>query len=260
MPRRRQKIWITRAQPGADATAERVRALGHEAIVAPLLAVKPLADVDIDLRGVAALAFTSANGVRAFADKSPRRDLTVFAVGPATAEAAKTAGFGTIETADGDSSALAAKVAATLKPDDGPLLHVAGSVAAGDLAGDLRGRGYTVERVALYDAEPAAALSAGVVADLKAHKTRIPSFRKTRNRSGLMIAGLIVFTLLVLRALVKYLDRMSDEAIVGLNIPTGVPLVYELDSELRPVRHYYLGDPEAVAKAAAAVAAQGKVK
>ncbi len=63
-----------------------------------------------------------------------------------------------------------------------------------------------------------------------------------------------------IRALVKYLDQMSDDAIVGLNIPTGVPLVYELDAELRPLRHYYLGDPEQVAAAAAAVAAQGSAK
>ena len=63
-----------------------------------------------------------------------------------------------------------------------------------------------------------------------------------------------------LRALVKYLDDMSEEAIVKLNIPTGVPLVYELDESLKPIRHYYLGDPEEVAKAAAAVAAQGKAK
>ncbi len=63
-----------------------------------------------------------------------------------------------------------------------------------------------------------------------------------------------------LRALVKYLDNISDEEIVELNIPTGVPLVYELDDELRPIKHYYLGDAEAVAKAAAAVAAQGTTK
>ena len=63
-----------------------------------------------------------------------------------------------------------------------------------------------------------------------------------------------------LRALVKYLDDISDEEIVGLNIPTGVPLVYELDTELKPIKHYYLGDPEEVARAAAAVAAQGKAK
>src|SRR5262249_3089055 len=63
-----------------------------------------------------------------------------------------------------------------------------------------------------------------------------------------------------LRALVKYLDGMTEEAIIGLNIPTGVPLVYELDANLKPIKHYYLGDPEAIAKAAAAVAAQGKAK
>ena len=63
-----------------------------------------------------------------------------------------------------------------------------------------------------------------------------------------------------LRALVKYLDNISDQEIVGLNIPTGVPLVYELDAQLKPLKHYYLGDPEEVARAAAAVAAQGKAK
>lgn len=63
-----------------------------------------------------------------------------------------------------------------------------------------------------------------------------------------------------LRALVKYLDNISDQEIVGLNIPTGIPLVYELDDELNPIQHYYLGDPEAVAKAAQAVANQGKAK
>ncbi len=63
-----------------------------------------------------------------------------------------------------------------------------------------------------------------------------------------------------LRALVKYLDGVSDADIVGLNIPTAVPLVYELDDTLSPLRHYYLGDPEAIAKAAAAVASQGKAR
>lgn len=63
-----------------------------------------------------------------------------------------------------------------------------------------------------------------------------------------------------IRALVKYLDNVSDEAIVELNIPTGIPLVYELDDDLRPIKSYYLGDEEAVKAAAAAVAAQGKAK
>lgn len=63
-----------------------------------------------------------------------------------------------------------------------------------------------------------------------------------------------------LRALVKHLDHISEEEIVGLNIPTGIPLVYELDEELRPVRRYYLGDPEAARKAAEAVAKQAQTK
>jgi 2,3-bisphosphoglycerate-dependent phosphoglycerate mutase len=63
-----------------------------------------------------------------------------------------------------------------------------------------------------------------------------------------------------LRALVKYLDEISDDEIVELNIPTGIPLVYELDEDLKPLRHYYLGDPEKVAAAMQAVANQGKRK
>ncbi|MGB2706269.1 MAG: 2,3-diphosphoglycerate-dependent phosphoglycerate mutase [Candidatus Omnitrophota bacterium] len=63
-----------------------------------------------------------------------------------------------------------------------------------------------------------------------------------------------------LRALVKYLDNISDEAIVKLNIPTGIPLVYELDENLKPIKHYYLGDPEEVKKAMKSVADQGKAK
>jgi 2,3-bisphosphoglycerate-dependent phosphoglycerate mutase len=62
-----------------------------------------------------------------------------------------------------------------------------------------------------------------------------------------------------LRALVKYLDNVSETEIVKLNIPTGIPLIYELDDDLKPIQHYYLGDPEAVKKATEAVANQGKV-
>jgi len=63
-----------------------------------------------------------------------------------------------------------------------------------------------------------------------------------------------------LRALAKYLDNIPDDEIVGLNIPTGIPLVYELDDDLKPIKHYYLGDPEEIAKAQQAVANQGKAK
>jgi 2,3-bisphosphoglycerate-dependent phosphoglycerate mutase len=63
-----------------------------------------------------------------------------------------------------------------------------------------------------------------------------------------------------LRALIKYLDTISDQKIVEVNVPTGIPLVYELDQDLKPLKHYYLGDAEEVARRVAAVSAQGKVK
>lgn len=63
-----------------------------------------------------------------------------------------------------------------------------------------------------------------------------------------------------LRALIKYLDNITDNDIVNLNLPTGIPLVYELDAELKPVKHYYLADEETVKAALAAVANQGKAK
>ena len=63
-----------------------------------------------------------------------------------------------------------------------------------------------------------------------------------------------------LRALVKYLDHIPDQEILKLNIPTGIPLVYELDDDLNPMKHYYLGDPDELQKAMDSVAAQGKAK
>jgi 2,3-bisphosphoglycerate-dependent phosphoglycerate mutase len=63
-----------------------------------------------------------------------------------------------------------------------------------------------------------------------------------------------------IRAMVKYLDNISDAEIPELNIPTGIPLVYELTPDLKPIKHYYLADEETVRKAAEAVAAQGKAK
>ena len=98
-------VWITRARPAAEATAARVTALGFESLVDPLLAVEAL-DADIDLAQAKALAFTSGNGVEAFARLSDERALPVFAVGRATAQAAKAAGFISVASADGDVEAL----------------------------------------------------------------------------------------------------------------------------------------------------------
>ena len=83
------------------------------------------------------------------------------------------------------------------------------------------------------------------------HDSIVPTLKKRKK-------ALIVAHGNSLRALVMYLDNISREEIVSLNIPTGIPLIYELDQALRPIEHYYLGDPEAAKKAAEAVANQAK--
>jgi len=147
-----QRVWITRAEPGASATAERVAALGHRPVVAPLLRIEPVETPQVDLRGVAALAFTSANGVRAFAAAEPSRSLKVFAVGAGTAAAAKAAGFRQVLSADGDVAALAQRIAARrLELGDGAVLHPGAAEPAGDLVGDLTAAGILARNLTLYD-------------------------------------------------------------------------------------------------------------
>ena len=149
------KIWITRAQPGAEATAARVRALGHTPFVAPLLAVRMVEDPQIDLEGVKALAFTSANGLRAFAQACADRSLQVFAVGAATAQAAREVGFRRVLSADGDVAALAEGIAARRNEIGGAVLHPGAAELAGDLAGALARAGVEVRALTLYDTAPA---------------------------------------------------------------------------------------------------------
>jgi uroporphyrinogen-III synthase len=145
------KVWITRAEPGAGRTAGRLRALGHEPLVAPLLEVHPLPAV-IDLDGVAALAFTSANGVAAFAALSAERALPVFAVGAATAQAARDAGFARATSADGDVAALARRIAAAAP--QGEVLAPGPREPAGDLVGDLAILGVKARAATLYETRP----------------------------------------------------------------------------------------------------------
>jgi uroporphyrinogen-III synthase len=149
-------VLVTRPREQAETLAEALRQRGHEPLLWPLLRIEPIADagpsLERALEGAQALLFTSANGVHAFASASPRRDLKVLAVGAQTAAAAVAAGFAAIETADGDAAKLADLARARLKPAAGALLHAAGEVLAGDLAGTLETRGFEVRRVALYRA------------------------------------------------------------------------------------------------------------
>ena len=138
-------VWVTRTLPGAETTAERVRAAGFEPFVAPLLEVVFEPGGDIDLDGVTALAFTSANGVRAFAARSARRDLPVFAVGKGTAKAARDEGFTEVTASDGDVLALAHAI-----PPGGVVLHAGAAEPAADLVAALESRGIAARGVVVY--------------------------------------------------------------------------------------------------------------
>jgi uroporphyrinogen-III synthase len=161
-------VLITRPAVDAAPLAHCLSARGYRTRVEPMLDIVwrdgPAPDVD----GVQALLFTSANGVRAFARRSPCLDRPVLTVGHATASAAREAGFQTVDSAGGDVEALAALALGRCRADGGALLHVAGSAMAGDLAGRLGQAGFTVRREILYDARPAQALSAATVTDLAA--------------------------------------------------------------------------------------------
>jgi uroporphyrinogen-III synthase len=150
---------ITRPLEDAKPLADLLSARGVDCIVEPLLDIVPHDDARIALDGVQALLFTSANGVRAFAAHSPRRDIGVLTVGEGSAEAARAAGFKNVMAAGGDVDALVKLTKETLDPKAGPLFHGAGSVLAGDLQGKLEQAGFTLLRTVLYETRTAAAFS-----------------------------------------------------------------------------------------------------
>lgn len=152
------RVLITRPEDDARETAALLAARGHEAILAPLLGVRYHDGHPLHLDGVQALLFTSANGARAFARRSSRRDLPVFAVGMQTAQAARDAGFADVRNADGNSVDLAVFVRTHTTPAAGALLHAAGAEAEGRLAGLLGDAGFTVHTEILYDVPAAAEL------------------------------------------------------------------------------------------------------
>ncbi len=162
------RVINTRPPPDAAALTDALAGRGHEAIEAPLLEIG-FADPPepLDLRGTQAVMATSANGVRALAAATERRDVALFAVGEATARAAADLGFARVTRAGGDVGALADAVAAALDPGAGDLLHAAGAWVAGDLAGALARAGFAVRRITLYEARTAAVLPGAADAALR---------------------------------------------------------------------------------------------
>ncbi len=175
------RALVTRPREDAERTVAALAARGVAAMVEPLLVIEPLAPAGgVDVAGAQALLFTSANGVRAFAAASDERRLPALAVGDATAEAARAAGFSHVESAAGDAAALAELAAARSDPAAGPLLHLSGEQVAGDLAGRLAASGLRVRRMALYRARAADALSPACREALAAGRLDIALFFSPR--------------------------------------------------------------------------------
>jgi uroporphyrinogen-III synthase len=174
------RILITRPEDDAAALATELGSRGHEVTTEPLLKVIFPNLPAPDLTGVQALLFTSANGVRAFVRLDPRRDTSVFAVGTATAGEARSAGFHNVVTAAGDVVQLGAAVAKALDPAAGGLIHIAGSVQAGDLKGDLAAKGFNITRAVLYETREAQTLSPATIAKIKGHEIDIILFFSPR--------------------------------------------------------------------------------
>lgn len=152
-------ILVTRPEEDSAKLADALRRRGFAPLIEPMLSIRyrdaPVPE-KADHQGI---LLTSANGARALARLVSWRDLPVWTVGEASAEEARRLGFETIRSAGGNVADLAALVAREADPAAGPLLQIAASRLAGDLAGSLTAQGFTVEKSVLYDAEPAADLS-----------------------------------------------------------------------------------------------------
>ena len=174
------KVLVTRPEADAAPIAAELAARGHTVMIEPLLTIVAKPDAVIDLADVQALALTSANGARILAERTTRRDLPVFAVGDATAAAARSAGFAAVESAGGDVVGLADLIASRLDPVAGAVFHPAARHLAGDLKGDLEAMGFTVRRVVLYESEPSQAFSRATAAALRDGRIDVALFFSPR--------------------------------------------------------------------------------
>jgi len=138
--RRHKKIMqivVTRPSEDAEPLAAALRDMGVEPVLEPLMFIENIDGAALDLTSYQALLITSANGVRALATRSATRDTRILAVGDASAQAARQAGFQNVESSEGNVKTLARLASDRLLGSDGPLLHAAGTRVAGDLAGLL---------------------------------------------------------------------------------------------------------------------------
>lgn len=173
----------TRPSEDSKALSMCLHEMGVDVIESPLLRVRNIKGDQINTDIYQSLIFTSANGVRALSKRTDKRRCAVFAVGDATAQEAKSAGFASVISASGDVDDLVEVISQHAVPAAGPLFHAAGTAVAGDMAGTLSARGFVVHREQLYEAEAASSLSSdaiSVIRDARADGVLIYSPRTAR--------------------------------------------------------------------------------
>lgn len=151
------RIAVTRPEEDAGALTAKLQGLGHEVVMAPLMAIRPRPGVMIPDLPWQAIAVTSANGIRALGPRPELRSIRTLTVGPQSLKAAQAAGFAA-EAHGGDVHGLAAFIREGLDPAVGPILYLSGAETAGDLEGQLKKAGFSCHRAVLYDAVPAESL------------------------------------------------------------------------------------------------------
>jgi uroporphyrinogen-III synthase len=171
-------VVVTRPGNEAKELAAEIVRRGYEPLIAPMLVIEVLDTPLPDFGRYGAIAFTSANGVRAFAERSPERELPAYAVGGATAMALRAAGFRDIREGLGDAEALASVIAESV--DRRPVLHISGRAIARDLSAPIGQDGVELDRVVIYDAHAPSALPRGLVAALCARSVAYVLFFSTR--------------------------------------------------------------------------------
>lgn len=167
MSARAPRYLLTRPRVDSERLAKALAEKGVAAAIHPMIEIAFDAHAPLDLAGVAALLITSANGARALARLTERRDLLALAVGPASADALRRKGFSRIATAGGDVAALARLAAGLVKPEAGTLLHISGAEVAGDLGARLTAQGFRYRRHVAYAAHPAERLAPEIAEELK---------------------------------------------------------------------------------------------
>ncbi len=215
------RVLITRPASDAGPLIDWLRTHGHQPVLAPMLVIRPhtqppdgLADA---VARCAAILATSANGIRALARLTSRRDVMVLSVGPGTAAQAQALGFTSVISAQGDVVALAALVRQNLSPATGPLLHPAGSVLAGDLAALLGADGYVVRRFVLYEAIPAQSLPEALIHDLCTNGVHIATFFSPRTaRSFVPLANAHGLAAVLTQCHALVVSQAVAEALAGL--------------------------------------------